>query len=115
MDANEINRAVAEKVMGWHLAQTATIKGDVWITGDGQLTGFHRNTRSSCYWNPYGKWAHFGLVLERVIEHNGFIDIAISQRQGVWSGFVKLDWTHEGTAGNPLEAACLAILEAWNG
>lgn len=114
MTNDEVNRKIAEQVMGWHLDDEGFWRN---AAGRPQMSsGDVENYPPLRYtdwptWNPCGNWAHFGLVLGRVCAENHAVDIAISEHQGVWSAW--LVGADEHTAGTPLEAACRAILEAW--
>lgn len=60
MSKDEINKAIAEKVMGW--TNTKTIGFAYW-----KEPGLYGDE-----WNPYERWDHAGMVVEKGLWFDGF-------------------------------------------
>ncbi len=108
MDAKELNKQIAEKVMGWELSVAYP---GYWFRGTERV--YVCGTRACLEtWNPGGNWAHFGLVLERVHAVRGYTEIVLDTDHVAVAVGDKSAYC--GLAGNVLAAACAAILEAWD-
>lgn len=115
MTNDELNRAIAEKVMGWRA------RGNAWWIDEKQPTRYTvwndgSHPAMEGMWNPCGKWEHFGLVLGRVWELERYVNLELMGFKGgklwaLWRNAKRKGGEAEGT--NPLEVACRAILEAW--
>ena len=69
MTDDELNRAVAEEVMGWRretVWQDDPRQFDVWIEDDGTYYGKRRRVDSEDWWSPATRWDHAGTVLEKM-------------------------------------------------
>jgi hypothetical protein len=112
MDANEINRQVAERVMGWRLSGGGNLwrdkKGVFHFASGDNMDGIGAYED----WNPAGNWAHFGMVLGRIMETRQYFYVSFEHTAAQWRSWVDQGITRSGET--PLEAACRAILEAWD-
>jgi len=111
---DEMNGKIARDIMGWVL-------DDNGYWHDGEMRVFVApDTRAANLdsaefdaWNPSGNWAHFGLVLGRMWEKFGKVDVTV-EKYASGEGVVAFCLDGEANGEEPLEAACRAILEAWD-
>ena len=120
MDRNELDGKIAREIMGWVLDDDGYWK-------EGHFTVYIAAGTPADWdcdfemWSPTTDWAHFGLVLEKAIARNPYLSLCLENGLdgkaylGIFttgSGYKQV--TVEQWGDGPLEAACLAILEAWN-
>lgn len=115
MTNDELNQAIAEKVMGWREEHGFWYCGDAMTgrTADAELV--------ASYWNPCWNWAHFGLVLERITldGNTNWLQMELSEvgtSIGIapkYRGLHRHGFSPCESRADLLRAACAAILEAW--
>ena len=123
MEINDLNAAIAERVMGW----TDICGSGVYTDSSCHFTKFSvaeptgalgSHWQEFVKWNPCEDWGHFGLVLRRIWEQNWGVMLRAHKDP---SYDVMIEFNEAGDyadSGNcmedgPLVGLCAAILDIW--
>ena len=112
MTPEEINRAIAEKVMGW----TGPHGQLRYWKEKGELT-LHSDfkARPQQYWDPYHRWDHAGMVVEKMVNkrHTFQMGSGYETNEDFWAMFDgDVGSTNISHADTGPAAICLASLKA---
>jgi hypothetical protein len=126
MNAEELNRAIAERVMGWHVGKYDALVAEDGLPEDGHWFMLQEPSETFEYegarrWNPCQNWAHFGIVLGRIAldENTNWLQLELSEvGTSIWiapkyKGLSRHGFSSCESRDDFLRAACAVILEAW--